>query len=210
MPLTHYITALHHARIGVWHITEKEDYFLKKMPMTDAELAELSLKRGHSRLEWLAARFLVQQMTGWAGKIVKDDYGKPHWEGSEYHLSMSHSKEYTAVIISTQLVGIDIQYITPKLESIAWRVMNDIKLINLDSHNRLAHLHVYWGAKEALYKAYGKRDLDFKAHLPISPFIYQNRGGVLDGRIMKGDYYKTFLLHYLHIDNYMLVYAIEK
>jgi phosphopantetheinyl transferase len=210
MPLTHYFAHQHHSRIGVWRIMENEDYFLKKMPISDIERAELDLKRGHSRLEWLAARYLLQQMTGWAGKIIKDDFGKPQWEGSDYHISISHSKDYTAAIISTHLVGIDIQYITPKLEGIAWRVMNDIKLKNLDAHNRIEHLHVYWGAKEALYKAYGKRELDFKNHIPIMPFSYQNTEGVFEGRIEKSDFIKNFNIHYLHIEQYMLVYAIEK
>jgi 4'-phosphopantetheinyl transferase len=210
MPLTDYIVTQAHARIGVWRIDEEEDYFLRKLPLNDREKSELELLKGHRRLEWLAARYLIQVMTGWAYSLVKDSFGKPFLHQSEYHISVSHSKDYTSAIIAPCLVGIDIQYITPKLERVAWRVMNDVKLKRLSKDNQLEHLHVYWGAKEALFKAYGKGELDFRLNIPIEPFDYENTEGYVKGAVDKNDFKKDFDIYYKKIEHYILVYAIEK
>jgi 4'-phosphopantetheinyl transferase len=211
MPLTDYIVKNSHVRVGVWQIAEDEGYFMKKLPLTDAERADLETKRGHRRLEFLASRYLVQVMVGWAYHLEKDGFGKPYLANADYHISVSHSKEFTAFIIGKNLVGIDIQYITPRIETIAKRVMNEAKFNSLSEHNRLEHLHVYWGAKEALYKAYGKGELDFRKNILITPFLYQNREeGKFYGSIETADLKKDFTLYYKKIENYILVYAIEK
>jgi 4'-phosphopantetheinyl transferase len=210
MPLTDYIVKNSHVRVGVWRIAEEEGYFIKKLPLSEAEQADLQTKRGHRRLEFLASRYLVQVMVGWAYQLEKDKFGKPHLANTDYPISVSHSKDFTAFIIGKNLVGIDIQYITPRIETIAKRVMNETKFNSLSEHNRFEHLHVYWGAKEALYKAYGKGELDFRKNILIKPFLYENTEGVLYGSIETEDLKMDFTLYYKKIENYILVYAIEK
>ena len=210
MPLTDYHIEIEHARLGLWHITEGEDFFLKKLPLSEADRAELKPLRGNRRLEWLAARYLVQVMTGWAYSLVKDVFGKPFLMGSEYHISVSHSGEYTAAIIAPHVVGIDIQLLTTKLEGMAWRVMNETKLKNLSHEKRSEHLHVYWGAKEALYKAYGQKELHFKKNILVEPFNYVGDEGFSHGTILKENLKRDFDIFYKKIEQYILVYAIEK
>jgi 4'-phosphopantetheinyl transferase len=89
-------------------------------------------------------------------------------------------------------------------------VMNEMKFNSLSEDNRLEHLHVYWGAKEALYKAFGKGELDFKKNILIKPFFYAHTEGVLYGSIETEDLKMDFTLYYKKIENYILVYAIEK
>ena len=210
MPLTDYIVAPQNTRVGIWRIEEAEEYFLRKLPLKERELSELATLSGRRKLEWLAVRYLIQVMTGWMYSLVKDSFGKPFLSQSDYHISVSHSGDYTTAIIAPCLVGIDIQYITPKLERVAARVMNDVKLKKLSKSNPLEHLHVYWGAKEALYKAYGKRELDFRNHIPIDAFDYENTEGSIKGSVAKGDFHKDFDIYFKKIENYILVYAIEK
>ena len=210
MPLTDYIIANGHNRVGLWRISEDEDYFLRKLPLSESDKTELAAMKGARRLEWLAARYLVQVMTGWAYRLIKDAFGKPHLSTSDYEISISHSAEFTAAIISKRPIGIDIQYITPKLEQIAWRVLNETKLETLNPERQLEHLHVYWGAKESLYKAYGKGDLDFRKNILLKPFLYSNTEGVFEGVIQKEDYKAEFDIYYKKIENYILVYAVQK
>ena len=209
MPLTDYLIETEHARLGIWHINEKEEYFIRKMPLNDSDLAELETLKGRRRVEWLSGRYLVHVMTGWAHEYKKDGFGKPFLKDSAYHISISHSKNFAAAIIAPQLVGIDIQYINPKLEAVASRVMNENKFKNLSEKKRLEHLHVYWGAKEALFKAYGKKELDFKKNIIVEPFHYQDTDGYSHGTVVKDDYSQRFDIFYKKIENYILVYAIE-
>ncbi len=215
MPLQEYIITEPHGRLGIWHLTEDEDFFLQKLPLSDSERIEIEAATGRKKLEKLAGKLLLRQLTGWAFSIVKNDNGKPFFKDSDLHLSLSHSGDYVAGIISEHVVGIDIQYLTPKVERVAARVMNEHKFKNLDLNNRLEHLHVYWGAKEALFKTYGYKEMDFRKHLKIKPFDVMPKETAHATKITEGSLEKDHLLHqfdiyYQKIKNYILVYAIEK
>ena len=215
MPLQEYIITEPHGRLGIWHITEDEDFFLKKLPLTDTERTEIEATTGRKKLEKLAGKMLLQQLTGWTFLIIKNENGKPFFKDSNLHISLSHSGDYVAGIVSDHVVGIDIQYLTDKVERVAWRVMNEVKFKSLDPNNRLEHLHVYWGAKEALFKTYGHKAMDFRKHLVVTPFAYMPNDHSLAMKITEGSIEKDNRLHwfdiyYQKIKNYILVYAIEK
>ena len=217
MPLTaNYITEKN-GQLAIWHITENEAFFMEKLLLTDADRAELNARKGRRRLEWLAGKYLVQLMVNSAYRVVKDEFGKPHLDGSDLHLSISHSSEWAVAIISPNAVGVDIQEVTPRLDRIAWRVMNDNKLQQLDPVHRLDHLHVYWCAKEALYKAYGWRELDFRKNIVITPFIFPQNGieegiftPVTEGVVLTDFFEKKFTIYLGKIANCILVYVLIK
>jgi phosphopantetheinyl transferase len=197
--------------LGLWQIEESEEWFLEQLELKEAELAQLARLKGRRRSEWLAARQLVHQMSGRAqrGAFWKDEFGKPHLEGSPYEISISHSHSMAAAIAAPQAVGIDIQLLVPKLERLAKKFMNPSELDSIkDGPERLAHLHVYWGAKESLYKAYGRRALDFCQNIFVQPFAYQAHQGRLEGWINTKAGKQSFQLRYEKKASYMLVYAV--
>jgi 4'-phosphopantetheinyl transferase len=215
MPLIQHIKTEENGQLAVWHITENEAFFSEKLPLTDTDRAELDGLKGHRRLEGFAGRYLVQLMVDFKHKVVKDAFGKPHLAGSDLHISITHSSHFVAAIISPNAVGIDIQDVTPRLDRIAWRVMNENKLQQLDKTHRLDHLHTYWCAKESLYKAYGWRGLDFRKNIVIEPFIYPENGlekgvflPVTEGSILTDNFEKKFALYLGKIDNCILVYSL--
>jgi len=77
------------------------------------------------------------------------------------------------------------------------------------SRKQIEQLYVYWGAKETLYKIYGKRALHFKEDLLIEPFEYKGKG-VINGCISIGEMKETYLLQYEKICDYMLVYVLKE
>ena len=216
MPLLNNDIIEPHVHLSTWHITENEAFFLEKLPLTDSEKAEVAGVTGRKKLEKLAGKLLLREMTDWALTVEKDDYGKPFFTNSDLHLSLSHSGDYVVGIVSKRAVGIDIQLITKKIARVAPRVMNAEKFKNLDPNNPLEHLHVYWGAKEALYKAHGERSLDFKKHLLITPFDYGSIADtsqmtkITEGSVVANNRTQLFDIFYKKIQNYTLVYAIEK
>lgn len=215
MPLTESHITEKNGRLAIWHITENESFFMDKLPMTDADRDDLNARKGRRRLEWLAGKYLVQLLVNGAYKVVKDAFGKPHLQGSDLHISISHSAHWAVAIISPNAVGVDIQEVTPRLDRIAWRVMNDNKLQRLSETHRLDHLHVYWCAKEALYKAYGWRDLDFRKNIVIEPFKYPENGLeerhfilATEGVVLRDNFEKKFTIYLGKIDNCILVYCL--
>jgi len=213
MPIISHHTIEPEGELGLWQISEYQSWFLRRLKPTGDELKQLEQIKGKSRrLEWMAVRWLLHKMSGRRKRAIclKDEHGKPHLVDSPWEISFSHSKQLVTVIAAPMLVGIDIQNITPSIERIAHKFMREEELKSLKSKTRLEHLHVYWGAKEALYKAYGRRKLDFRTHIFVRPFKYDVTFGRCEGYVIKDDFEMHFNLFYKKIDNHMLVYAVEK
>lgn len=198
---------------GIWKIEESEAFFRKNLQLTIEELEQVNRIKGEGqRLEWLASRYLLHVMSGRTirGVCLKDEFGKPYLENSEFQISISHSNKYAAVLAAPFLVGIDIQKLVPKIERIAHKFLRPQEADSIKEPYRLEHLHIYWGAKEALYKAYGRRKLDFCQHILVEPFSYQTNKGQFKGKVKKNGFYAEFDMSYELIDNLMLVTALEK
>jgi 4'-phosphopantetheinyl transferase len=213
MPLHFHKKISNQGEVGLWKIEEDEIFFLEQLQLEQEEEQYIADIKGHRRLEWLASRFLLHKMSGRTKRsaCIKDDNGKPFLVDSLFDISLSHSREFAAVIAAPQAVGIDIQKVVDKIDRIAHKFMRDEETESLQEATRLEHLHVYWGAKEALYKAYGRRQLDFKEHIFITPFEYDLADGTFSGYYHKGEEYKAFDLKYELVErDYVLVYGMER
>lgn len=210
MPLLYHNDLGPAGQLGLWQITETEQDLLPSLALSGQEKVQLARIKGHRRVEWLAVRRLVHDMSGRLQRahFVKDEHGKPFLEDSDWEISISHSRSICAAIAGPQPVGIDIQLIVPKIERIAHKYMREEEMESLHPATRINHLHVYWGAKEALYKAYGRRQIDFCQHILIDPFSYSPEGGQFTGSIRKGLIHEQYALTYFEHENYVVVYAV--
>lgn len=197
--------------LGIWQITESEAWFRDNLYLYPAELRQLAGIKGRRRVEWLAVRHLVHHMSGREerGAFVKDEHGKPHLENSHWQISISHSGELAAAIAGPTSVGVDIQRLVGNIERTAHRFMRDDEMACLDQDQRLEHIHLFWGAKECLYKAYGRRQLHFKDNLIIHPFVLNWDEGTFTGEVIKDGHHLCYRLHYRMIASFVLVYAVE-
>lgn len=194
------------AVLGVWRIEEAATYFLNIMDITTASLEKIAKMNERRKIEWLAARHLLQQLLGNDVFCYSDKFGKPILKNSHQHLSISHSRGLVTVIVSDVSVGIDIQEIAPKIERIAPKFMRKVEMESLNENKKLEHLHIYWGAKEALYKAYGKKELDFRKHILVEPFDYLSKGKCT-GIVSKGEYKADYNIYFEEFENHFLVFA---
>ncbi len=211
MPLLFHQTYNTGVEIGLWRIEEPELWFIEQMNLFPDEEALIATITGHRKLEWLAGRWLLHYMSGRKvrGACLKDEHGKPFLENSKLEISLSHSRELVAVMAGPKAVGIDIQKIVPKITRLSHKFMSEIELASLKPATELTVMHIFWGAKECLYKAYGKRQLDFRANIKIDPFIFSEEGGDLKGEVVKDSFQQSYWLKYKIIDSYVLVYAME-
>ncbi len=199
--------------LGIWRITEPESWFLDQLLLYPAELRQLGQIKGRRRVEWLAVRQLVHTMSGREkrGAFIKDEFGKPHLHESKWHISISHSHELAAAIASPQLCGIDIQFIVPKITRLAHKFLCPPEAASLSEEHPIDHMHFFWCAKEALFKAYGRKELDFKEHLSVQPFFYDQTSGQTTGMVAKGKEELHFDIHYERSEEgYMLVWVLER
>lgn len=212
MPLLLHENLPYCGELGLWEIEEDEAYFGKKLPLSKEEQTELSAIKGkRRRLEWWAGRYLVHHMSGRSerGACYKNEYGKPYLDASPFDISISHSHGLAAVVAAPVSVGVDIQKIVDKIDRLAHKYMRSEEMDSLETATKLEQLHVYWCAKEALYKAYGLKQLDFKEHIAIESFEFEEYGDTLQGKVKKDNFEADFQLWYRMVEDYILVYAME-
>ncbi|MDX1685734.1 MAG: 4'-phosphopantetheinyl transferase superfamily protein [Saprospiraceae bacterium] len=162
MPVILKKNILHASVVGIWEIKEDESYFMDRIKLTEEEKVQLSAIKGKRRVHWLCSRHLLHLITNETRRraCLKDEFGKPHLHDSQLSISFSHSDDLVAVGMSRHLIGIDIQARVEKITRIRHKFVNEDELPGED-HDEITHLHWIWGAKEAAFKAYGRKQIDF-------------------------------------------------
>ncbi|MCG3165121.1 MAG: hypothetical protein POELPBGB_00882 [Bacteroidia bacterium] len=158
------------------------------------------------RRQKMAGRVLLSTLLGEPGKIEYDQHGKPHLKSHVFDISFSHAKDKVAVMLSKKTAGTDIQDITPRIRRIVHKYMNQPELDSLQEQTYDTHATLYWCAKEALYKAYGERQLIFTDNIIVEPFSFIPGKGTFKGSIVLNHSKRDFVLKYEIIGIFILVY----
>ena len=130
---------------------------------------------GPQRLrEGLAARYalsrLVPELTRAASRLSYGVYGQPILEqsGGVHHVSLSHSHGAGAALLADVPCGIDLQRLHPNIFKLRQRFETDQEAERVKAAaDELRALHVLWSAKEALYKTWAKRGLDWRRDIQV-------------------------------------------
>ncbi|MBA4852760.1 4'-phosphopantetheinyl transferase superfamily protein [Emticicia sp. BO119] len=207
MPITIEKTYTNHSHLAVWHITESHDTLQAMLPsdiLTDAELA--GIHHPQKQIEFFCSRLTIKYLADKLGTkylgIKKDQYGKPYLVGSSWQFSLTHTTEYIAVVMhESQSLGIDLEQPHDKLLRIAHKYLSETEINDAD--NDLDKLCIYWSAKEALYKLYGKRKVIFIDNLLISPFTKDQQ--TIIGRLKINEIDQSYTLIVEKIAQYYLV-----
>ena len=215
MALLHLESISSETQLALWKIEEPEEWFLQQLALSLLEQAEhAKIVAAGRRLEWLAARHLVRVLAWNAGEsyvFQKDGYGKPYLLHSGKHISISHSHGVCAAMIAPVPCGTDVQKIVGKIERLAPRFLSESEMAGIENDHKLLHLHLFWGAKESLYKAYGRKELDFREHIPIAPFMPNPAGGTCSGRVCKDGFEVDFDIRYSMLEgDFVWVYAFQR
>jgi len=198
MPVIYHKNLPHSGELGCWRIDETEAYFLDRLELFPSEIQQLSKIKGRLRIEWLASRWLLHTMSGRTlrGACLKDKYGKPYLTDSNFNISISHSWNMVCIMAAPYAIGIDIQREVSKISRIEKKFMRPVEKESLQNDTKIPHLHIYWGAKEALYKAYGRKQLGFVRHIHVDPFAYDLSIGHTTAAIHKEAYHAYFDVFY--------------
>jgi phosphopantetheinyl transferase len=174
---------------GIWEIQECEDWFFRQWQLSPQEDRHFSGLKNVKRLEFLGSRHLVHLLTGFENRVplLKESSGKPLFDRKDnMYVSLSHSHGYAAAILSNNIqLGIDIQLIVPQIQKVANRVFNDKELSFISNGKELHMLHIFWGIKEAVFKAFGAGGIDYREHIHIQPFEYREDSGEFTAHLIK-------------------------
>jgi len=113
---------------AIWKIEESADELLAQLQLKEHELSYLdTLINGKRNLHWLSTRVLLRRMMDTDNYIdcKVDSSGKPYLSNFPHHISLSHSYDYAAVMVSkNKAVGIDIELVKDKIERIAHKFLS--------------------------------------------------------------------------------------
>jgi phosphopantetheinyl transferase (holo-ACP synthase) len=157
--------------IQVKDITETPDELLAQLNRKEWYASALAKMGVHRQREWLSVRVLLKNILGRERQILYTDSGKPYLDDASYNISISHTKSYVAIALdNNHPVAIDIEQISPRVEKIRSRFMNETEELNLSKTCPLIHLLLHWSAKETLVKYLDNKDIEFQSQLHIHPF----------------------------------------
>ena len=198
------------AKIAIWHIAEEKNFFLQKVPL------QREITHPHKQLQHLAGRYLLQHLyPDFPYHLIEiADTRKPFLPNEEYHFSISHCGDYAAVIVSKDhRVGIDIELVTPKVEKIKHKFLNEeeIKLVNGQwsmVNDEIRLLTLLWCCKEAVFKWYGSGEVDFKDDIHLQPFDLNVDEGIISCEFVKDEKFSLNIQH-LFFDGLCLAWVIS-
>ena len=183
-----------HLTIGIWNIEDmKKD--TKKISAQAAQIdAPLSIVNKR-RLEQLSTHLLLKKIRP-NTSIHYNSFGAPKTNTIE-NISISHTNEKVAIIISKHKVGVDIEKISSRALKVSEKFM-DKSVYNKLCKNKAT---LIWSAKEAIYKWHEKGCVNFLKDIIIEDFnAYQK------GSLIANFQNKKLILNYKKINNHYLVY----
>ena len=208
MPLFYQQDINETTRLGVWKIEEEEDFFLRSVPL------QRSITHPHKRLQHLAGRYLLRFLfPDFPNEEIEiADTRKPFLPDEQYHFSISHCGDYAAALVSsTARVGIDIENVTPRVERIKYKFLHTDELAFVHAHNTKTHvplLTLLWSAKEAMFKWWGRGDLDFSEVLRVNDFSFSGEG-LIPAHFVKEDINVALDIHYQMPEGLSLAWVVS-
>lgn len=196
--------------LGVW----KCDESITNLPVPENDPSYVIKKSEIAKKQYICSRLLINSMMA-KGNVVevgKEKSGNPILLGHNQKLSISHSGEYIAVLISEDKnIGVDIEIIADKILRINEKFMTKKELallIDSDLHDAKKYSHVLWGAKEALFKLYSKGGVSFKENLLVD-LVSNYEKGTVSACVNVNEQKTRCDLEYFTFDNYMIVCAMQ-
>ena len=164
------------SKILVWEITESFDTLRAEVVLNMKNRIRLEgMKSELHQRGFLSVRKLMQEACYNDLDLYYDDFGKPHLHDGK-HISITHSHHFSAIIISDEIVGIDIELQREKITRIADKFVDE-EFQYLDKNNPeeyIKKLTVIWGTKEAIFKIRNEKGISFKDHIKVKPFQLEN------------------------------------
>ena len=165
-------------QIAIWQIEESERQLTQLYEPNAEERAELGTFQNENRRKaYLSARLALREALGEVFVLEKQASSKPFLpQRLDCEISLTHTKGFAAAMVNSnkQKVGIDLEWIRPKIRAVKNKFLEDKEQVLLEKNrtytNELQVLTQVWSAKEAIYKCYGEKGLDFKKNMQVIDF----------------------------------------
>ena len=207
MPLLKTIALNDYTQLFVWKISETFDELFQSVALKDVSLARVeSMKSESHQRGFLAVRRLLMEAGYSDFDLYYDEFGKPHL-GNGKHISISHSHDFSVIVLSDVNVGADLEILKEKTLKLATRYMDVSHLNNLSKSDELIKATVVWGIKESVFKIKNEIGISFKDNIFEDDFNLEDKKcGV---SLQFNDKTERFDIVFEFIENYVFVCAFS-
>ncbi|MCF7568445.1 4'-phosphopantetheinyl transferase superfamily protein [Sabulilitoribacter arenilitoris] len=207
MPLYKTITPNSQTTVKIWKISESYKDLFESVDLKPKSLERvLSMKSEMHQRGFLSVRKLLAEF-GYSDKdLFYDENGKPHLKDGK-QISITHSFNFSGVIVSDSVIGIDIEKQRDKISIISHKFIDyEFNYLDENDADYIKKLTAIWCVKESLYKLYATPGLSFKKHCLVIPF------NIDDNETVAWIDYKTkkhrYNIQFLEFEGFACAYAI--
>lgn len=213
MPLHKVVYLSNNTKLYLWKITEDFDTLFSQVKLKDSSLARLETMKSESHQKgFLAVRMLLQHNDYSDFDLFYDEFGKPHIKPQgcsikDVEISISHSADFSAIVISNSKVGLDIERAKVKILRIAKRFMDVSHLENLSEEEKINKATVVWGIKESIFKIKNEKGISFPNHIFEEDFNFEDKKATATLKFNNKE--EKFQIQFDSLEDYIFVCAYE-
>jgi len=207
MPLLKTIALNDCTELLVWKITESFEELFQSVVLKDASLARVKNMKSESHQKgFLGVRRLLMEAGYTDFDLYYDAFGKPHLRDGK-HISISHSNDFSVIVLSDENIGADLEILKDKTLKLASRFMDVSHLENLSEEDKLIKATIVWGIKESVFKIKNEIGISFKDHIYEDNFYLADKKCGVELRFNNTS--ERFDIVFDFIENYVFVCAFE-
>ena len=166
MPLQVNKLFFNNINVSIWRIDETEDFLISNLDLSiNCKKRLKSIQSPSQRKQFLSVRNLMKYNDIDLNDLFYDSNGAPFLKNN-LNISISHTNNYSAIALSKNPVGIDIQDYREKILSVRDKFVNEFEIELIDTHS-VNDLTILWSIKESIYKIYKKQGLNFKKNIIV-------------------------------------------
>ena len=199
MPFLKEIIPKTNIRILIWEIDEKLSELKASFLLTEDQKSELDRRKPISnKKQYLASRKLIKM-------AQLNDLNNIFYESLSLDknicYSISHTAKYAVLAVSNQRIGVDIEFLHPKILNIKSKFIN-VKENYFMKSNNIKLITRLWTCKEAIFKCIYENKLSFKKNIVVEKFDIQSTFG--QGEVYLNDKIIPINLHFSNFENHQL------
>lgn len=210
MPLYKKFNIGENAQVLIWQITESFEDLFDEVYLKDISLVRVNNMKALSHQKgFLSIRKLLHEVGYSDEDLFYDETGKPNLVDGKL-ISITHSFEFSAIIISKKIAGIDLEMQREKIITIAEKFM-DTEFDFLPKEKEIDFIQkstVIWGVKEAVFKIENQVGISFKDHISVFPF--EMADGKTSAILTFESQVKEYSIQFEIVENYIVVIAFAK
>ena len=170
MPLYKTITPNSKTIVKIWKIEESYEALFQSVSLKPESLRRvLGMKSELHQRGFLSVRKLLEAFGYSDFDLFYEACGKPHLKDGK-HISITHSFHFSAVVVSDDIIGIDIEKQRNKIAVIAHKFIGyEAAYLSENEEDYIKKLTAIWCVKESLYKLLATPKLSFKKHCLVIP-----------------------------------------